>query len=162
VTVTGSGGTGGAYNETASGAGSGGGAGGTAIGYLKLSPATTVSISVGKRPAIATAGNNGNDGNLSSFGSYMTAYGGYKGPSSGSGGAGGEAVGGTINIIGGQGSDQYDSYTSNEGGASFFGGGTYSSKTQAPYGAGGSGWRSYGGGTGYGVAGIGVVIIEYY
>jgi hypothetical protein len=162
--VTGSGATGGADSDSGLNSGAAGGAGGTAICYLKLGAGSSVAITVGKKAAITTGGNDGNNGNASSFGSYCTAYGGSKGlvADSSDGGYGGSAYGGAVNIVGGQGDTWDSSSRTTHGGASFFGGGTVQRRDTAPYGAGGSGWQSYGGLNNYGCAGDGIVIIEYY
>jgi hypothetical protein len=164
VTVTGSGATGGADPDASADSGAAGGAGGTSIGFLKLGVGSSVAITVGRKAAITTGGNDGNNGNTSSFGSYCTAYGGSKGSEADSsdGGYGGSAYGGTVNIVGGQGDSWDGSGRVTSGGVSFFGGGIAERRDDAPYGAGGSGWQSYNSVNNYGCAGNGVVIIEYY
>jgi hypothetical protein len=169
VTVTGSGATGGADDDGDAESASGGGAGGTAICFLRLEAGSSVAITVGKKAeiAISTGSTDGNNGNASSFGSYCTAYGGSKGTfaDQSDGGYGGSAYGGTINIVGGQGDGWNMSGSPTSGGVSFFGGGISERRDDAPYGAGGCGWRSDHHGVwenNSGCAGDGILIIEYY
>jgi hypothetical protein len=170
VTVVG-GGAGGrsAVSSTAQG---GGGSGGAAIKVITgLTPAGTVTVTVG------TGGAANTDGVTSSFGAYCSATGGLSpaisSSSPGVGGAGGTATGGDINFTGGGGCGGSGvsgtvAGTSGNGGSSIFGGaglglfptnggtaGAGATGTGAG-GAGGSGVPCTGG-----AGGSGIVIVEY-
>jgi hypothetical protein len=143
VTVVGGGGSG------AAGAGGGGGGGGTAIEIVTgLTPAGTVTVTVG-----GVAG-------TSSFGSYCSATGGAT-VASITGGAGGVGSGGDINLSGsggGGGGTGSGFSVYGTGGSSSFGGGGYGNINAA----GGNGGNYGGGGAGGGGVGAGgVVIVEY-
>jgi hypothetical protein len=143
VTVIGGGGSG------ASGVGGGGGGGGTAIKIVTgLTPAGTVTVTVG-----GVAG-------TSSFGSYCSATGGAT-VTSIVGGAGGVGSSGDINLTGGGGGGGGTTGSFNvygTGGASSIGGGGYGSVNSA----GGNGGNYGGGGaSGGGTGAGGIVIVEY-
>jgi len=169
VTVVG-GGAGGrtATNSTPQG---GGGSGGASIKVITgLTPAGTVTVTVG------TGGAANTDGVTSSFGAYCSATGGsspaFGGP--GNGGNGGTATGGDINFTGGAGgggSGVSGTVAGNggTGGSSIFGGaglGAFSTNSASTAGAGAPGTGAGGGGgcggpgTG-GAGGSGIVIVEY-
>jgi hypothetical protein len=143
VTVVGGGGSG------AAGAGGGGGGGGTAIEIVTgLTPAGTVTVTVG-----GVAG-------TSSFGAYCSATGGAT-VASIVGGAGGVGSGGDINLSGsggGGGGTTGGFSVYGTGGSSSLGGGGYGGVNTA----GGNGGNYGGGGAGGGGTGAGgVVIVEY-
>ncbi len=94
--VWGAGGGGG--GSGGSSAGGGGGAGGYIEGWLRVTPGSSISVSVGLGGAAGTAGGgNGANGGTTSFGSLLTSTGGQggKGTSSGAtdGGTGGSGTG---------------------------------------------------------------------
>ena len=143
VTVVGGGGSG------AAGAGGGGGGGGTAIEIVTgLTPAGTVTVTVG-----GVAG-------TSSFGAYCSATGGAT-VASIVGGAGGVGSGGDINLSGsggGGGGTTGGFSVYGIGGSSSLGGGGYGGVNTA----GGNGGNYGGGGAGGGGTGAGgIVIVEY-
>ena len=147
VTVTG-GGAGGA-GCGAGNAGGGGGAGGTAIGWYDVTPAQSITVTVGAGgSAGASGGGGGGNGGTSSFGALCSATGGAGGGVVLGGGAGGGGTGGNINITGGYGSDgagaAATTYAGN-GGASFWGGG---GRGGSGAGGGGIAGQAYGSGGG--------------
>jgi hypothetical protein len=122
VTVVGGGGNGGGTNTSTYVAGGGGGGGGGAIEIVTgLTPAGTVTVTVGGA------------GGTSSFGAYCSATGGSNGTAGNAtnqcapGGAGGLGSGGDLNIRGGSGSWGIASATNfaqgGNGGSSILGGG---------------------------------------
>lgn len=160
-TTGGGGGGGGADNNAAVafvvGVGGGGGAGGTAIEFFTaatIGASQAVTIGAGGLAGSATNGTNGGAGTNSTFGALHTGTGGSGGQGSGlagatqfgqvsAGGLGGAPVGGTLNVIGGDGSDGVgisvngagatdDSRTlfGADGGASFWGGGAKATAIQ--------------------------------
>jgi hypothetical protein len=145
VTVVGGGGGG------ASGSSGGGGGGGAAIRIVTgLTPAGTVTVTVGSGGAAQTAGG------TSSFGAYASATGGAGGTSGTNGyGAGGIGSSGSLNIGGGPGTGGFAGGVGllGSGGSTILGGG----------GVGNAAGQAYGGGGGSnGAAGAaGVVIVEY-
>ena len=158
ITVIGGGGTGGnGFNSGCSNtSGGGGGGGGTAIKYFTgLTPANTLSYTVGAIGSTssvssgtqtistisATGGSNGGAGTSSAFGA---------------GGAGGLGAGGTLNIKGGGGAGGVTSL-GGVGASSTMGGGGINGGVGGAYGGGGGGVA-----TGVGANGsAGVIIIEY-
>jgi len=150
VTVVG----GGAGGSSGSGNAGAGGGGGTAIKIISgLTPAGTVSVTVG------SGGSAGSNGGTSSFGAYCSATGGST-TTGANGGPGGSGSSGDLNMTGqgGNGGALVGSrgYYGG-GGSSFMGGGG------AGYvdGGGGNGGL-YGGGGGSGASGAaGVVVVEY-
>jgi hypothetical protein len=172
VTVVGGGG-GGAGGISGSYQGNGGGAGGASIKIISgLTPAGTVTVTVGTGGTAGSAGANaGGSGNTSSFGAYCSATGGAGGQNSSvstASAAGGVGSSGDLNIQGSASTSGSitDSYPS-PGASSILGGGG-----ACTAGAAGSTGGAYGGGGGggYGISGInraggaggaGVVIVEY-
>ena len=153
-TVVGGGGGGGGVG--CDGSGGGGGGGGTTIEIISgLTPAATVSVTVGTGGSAGTTGNGGSGG-TSSFGAYCSATGGAGGGGSTAiPGLGGLGSNGDLNIRGGTGFfTSYSSVTAN-GGSSFLGG----AGSGAVYGGGGYG--SLGSATPGGAGATGVVIVEY-
>jgi hypothetical protein len=177
VTCTAGGGGGmgcqaGTMSETFSG--SGGGAGGTSIGVFRVTPGSTIAITVGAGGAGSTGANGAAGGSSSAFGSLCSATGGGGGVkasvTSTAGGVGGGASGGSVNISGGSGSDgQIGSFVlSATGGASYWGGGgrggSQAGISAASFGSGGGGaydistsGNAYTGGNGR----SGIVVVEW-
>jgi hypothetical protein len=177
VTVTGGGGGGAGVSAGATDIANGGTAGGTAIKWLTgLTPANTITVTVGTGGTGGSAGsNNGNAGNNSSISSgtqtisTVTANGGFggtRGLSGVSGQGGGTASGGDINIGGGGTGPSITATVGGPGGNSIFGG-----AGSAGAGGGGNGGApgAGGGGAGNGAAGAtaggnganGIVIFEW-
>lgn len=156
VTVVGGGGNG--AGATANGGYAGGGAGGAAIKVVSgLTPASTVSVTVG-----GIAG-------TSSFGAHCSATGGTSAPTNGTDAsyAGGSGSGGNINFNGEPGVSSLGSAAGGAGGSSILGtGGNFRAANQngwpaVGYGAGGGGtFRTAGSLTG-GAGSSGIVIVEY-
>lgn len=158
------GGGSGAGSNNPTNSGGGGGAGGTAFGWFSVTPAGTITMTVGAGGYVGTGapvGSNGIAGASSSIGSIMSASGGGAGTctTNAAGGAGGVGTGGTVNLWGGGGND--GDYCTNGttgtgpgglGGASIWGGGTRASTVS---GAGGFSANGSGGGGGYFTAGKG-------
>ena len=173
VTVVGGGGGGGGSTSSYGGYGGGGGGGGSAIKIISgLTPAGTVSVTVGAGGA-ASSGGAGGAGGTSSFGAYCSSTGGGGGVANyGDTGLGGSGSSGDLNIVGGSGGGGGGG-TVSFGGSSFFGGsirpavpsnsGDVAGVAGCQYGGGGSGSRSpNNGSTVNGGAGAsGVVVVEY-
>ena len=168
VRVCGGGGGGGSGAVNLGGAG--GGAGGYAEGTIAVLPGEVIAVTVG---AAGIGGTTlpAETGGTSSFGSTIGATGGSAGGNAASyapGGTPGEAYGGSLNIMGGYGSDGNGGTTMflGNGGASYFGGGGRAASSggvsqqagQAP-GSGGGGCYGVVGNGGNGAPGI--VIVEY-
>ena len=180
VTVVGGGGGSGSAISTGvctTASTAGGGGGGTAISYLTgLTPANTLSVTIGAGGTAGTSGSGGTGGSsLVASGTQtittITAIGGGFSAGvtdfySGSSGAGGSATNGTINLVGGGGEASSVS-ASGTGGSSTFGGGARSqiiTSTSAGiaggnYGGGASGATARNGATGLGAAGAGGIVI---
>lgn len=159
---------GGAWGTAAPGSysgGVGGGAGGTAIKYFTVTPAQVIAYSVGAAGANSTF-------------STITGNGGAIGTSGGNPGLGGIAIGGDLNLIGGdaEGGDQNDpgeaapalTMCGGGGGASFWGGGGrggadgVNGAAGRAYGSGGGGGGRLAAAGGSGGAGCsGVIVIEW-
>lgn len=118
----------------------GGGAGGYARGIYQVTPASTITVTIGAGGAGGVAAADGNDGGASSFGALLSATGGKLGSGSNraaanqgmASGGGGQGVGGALNLLGGAGGVGYDAgavvpAATAMGGTSFFGGGGTSS-----------------------------------
>lgn len=180
VKCTGAGGGGGGIiNGTAPEAGGGGGAGGTAIKIFSaatIGASQSVTIGAGGGGG-STGGTNGSNGGNTTFGALLTGTGGLggKGNNGGGshGGAGSGATSGDINVTGGGGQAGIDSGgTSNGaggvGGASYWGGGGFSSNTNTTgnngvaYGSGASGGSGGTANAGGGTGAPGVVHITEY
>lgn len=173
IRLVGGGGGGGGGDAAVSGGG--GGAGGYAEGVVPVVPGSAISVAVGRggTPSEAPSGTasiNAGDGGTSSFGSFMSANGGHGGtvgtatdPNFG-GGLGGTAVGGTLCLVGGDGTDgNLHSLFAGNGGASAFGGGGRGGigtgyNGRAPGSGGGGCYQTAGLG---GIGAPGIVIIEY-
>ena len=127
--------------------GAGGGAGGTVIAWLNVDETKNY-------PGVVGRGSNETDGATSStFNGQLTAGNGYNTTSGDAGGVGGSAIGGLLNIQGGDGSDAPGLITassntyrggSGDGGVSYWGGGSRSGESSSSgkkntYGAGGGG-----------------------
>jgi len=161
VKVTVVGGGGGGASAALNYMGSSGGGGGTAIKVIdaaSLGATETVTVGAGGLGGNA-GGNNGSAGGTSSFGAHCSAAGGGAGiytTSGDLGGGGGTAVGGDINITGGNGSP---SFSDGSQAAQSFGGGSY-------LGFGGQQGvaidSTYKHGTGYGGGGAGVRNIDTF
>jgi len=149
--------------------GGGGGAGGTAIETITgLTPAGTVTVTVGAGGAGIYAGT-GTSGGTSSFGAYCSATGGAGGVtlsgSGGVGGAGGVGSGGNVNLTGGSGGGGGGGY----GGGGILGGmganagldNVVGGNGVANTGGGGSASRGTSGSPVAGTGGSGIVIVEY-
>jgi hypothetical protein len=96
VTVIGGGGGGSGY--ASDGIGSRGGPGGIAVGYVSVTPAQTISVTVGAGGAgTNTDSANGSAGGTSSFGSVLSATGGGGGVANGAGGSPGIGSGSALN-----------------------------------------------------------------
>lgn len=177
VRVWGGGGGGGAVDSSGTGAGSGGGAGGYAEEWVDVTPAASITVTVGSggaggtySPAVSPVA-----GGTSSFGAYLSATGGGAGTNvtgggSATGGAGGSGSGGTLNLSGTPGGTSSfhtgtpDHVVAGKGGRSpFMGLGTNASGANgvAP-GSGGCGMVMVvtGGGNG-GAGAAGMVIVEW-
>lgn len=134
VIVTGGGGGGGGAAGTTTGntiSGGGGGAGGTSI-FVGPVTQSSYAIIVGNGGTAGTASNGGNPGGASSFGGTVFGNGGggagFVTSGTTSGGTAGTSSGGTLNLLGGYGSDGQNQGISGfifpgNGGASFWGGG---------------------------------------
>jgi hypothetical protein len=155
MTIVGGGGGGGSGSGGCPGTnGSGGGGGGAAIKWLTgLTPANTLTVTVGAAGAVATVGGTSSVASGTQTITTVSATGGAAGTSSGTGSAGGLGSSGDLNIGGSAGGNS--SYTLS-GGASILGGGGNLAAGRS-YGGGGSGGA---GGIGYAGA-AGVVIFEY-
>ena len=167
VTVTGAGGGGSGYCESA-------GDGGTAQRQLDVTNISSVSVTVGNPGGGTGYSGCGGSGNTSSFGSYCSASGGYGANcrQQHSGGIGGNGSGGSLNIYGGGGNGHgsHYSYASHSAGSSYWGGTQPSSHQQNNYahrhqshcawGAGGNGAK-HGSRGARGREGV-VVIHEFY
>jgi len=151
VYVTGGGGGGNVGDDEAES----GGAGGTSIGYWLLIAGVSNTVTVGAAGTNAVYDTAGTGG-TSSFGSLQSATGGSGGQMlADSGGVGGTAVGGAINLVGGDGDADFDRAGVFEGapaGVSYWGGGSYGAGARV---------RQHDGGA-QGNAGQGVVMIIYY
>lgn len=178
VIVVGAGGSGDRAIPSWGYGGAGGGAGGTAIKWLQAPQLpSSVSVTVGVGGGIANVNllpyPSTSDGGTSSFGTFSTAFGGINGMS---GANGGIAVGGDVNITGGDGhggsSGANTAFGSGGvGGSSFLGFGGSPPVTYGPgsadgfggkYGGGGGGGnRTYNSFWGYGANGV-VIIEEFY
>ena len=184
VTVIGGGGGGGGCQTNAGGTASeagGGGGGGCAIKWVTgLTPAGTVTVTVGTGGAGGTAGpNNGSAGNTSSFGAHCSATGGgggnsgatSSGTTSAAGGAGGAGSSGDLNFAGADGGSGVVAAANRllltTGGGTFMAGSVSTSggagKAGTGYGGGGTG-GSIGASTSAvagGAGANGVVIVEW-
>lgn len=164
VIITGGGGSG-AMGQVCSS----GGAGATAVGFIN--GVTTQTVTIGAGGTKKTSNGAGNDGGTTSFGSLITAGGGQGGTYLSSPAATGssETTGAVLSIRGGDGeivslNSIYPSYVGARGGASFWGGGGAGSvdSVNAPwpkaYGAGGGLATTNVGASGYGQAGVALIL----
>jgi hypothetical protein len=162
---------GGGGGAAGGGGGSGGGGGGAAIKIVSgLTPANTVTVTVGTGGAGATgAGGSGGTGNTSSFGAHCSATGGVGGVAFAAGTLGGLGSSGDLNIRGGSGSTYFENSAPASvggfGGSTILGGGaphqTYGSGVGVAGGAYGGGGGGGGSGGAAGAGAAGVVIVEY-
>ncbi len=154
VTLIGGGGGGGGGNNCINAGGGGGG--GAAIEIISgLTPAGTVTVTVGAGGTGGGVDAPGGTGGTSSFGAFCSATGGVGGAGATAGstpGAGGIGSGGDLNIRGSGG-------TAYRGGGTLLAGESAANTTVAsPYGGGGVGGDTITAGT---TGAVGVVIVEY-
>ena len=170
VTVVGGGGNGGAatYSGTCNnGSAAGGGGGGAAISYLTgLTPANTLSVTVGGAGGTSSvASGTQSISTISATGGATGAA--NSGSSSVSGGLGGLGSGGTINIRGGGGGAGSNRIEGGSGGASILGGGAYTYTgigngiAGGAYGGGGGGGIGSNSNSSGGAGAAGVVLFEW-
>lgn len=170
VALCGAGGGGGSGSTGYGGAG--GGAGGYAASILSIYPGQAFYAYIGQGGTGGTAaGTPAGAGGTSNFGGLFSASGGAGGTSAAAysgGGAPGAGTGGSLNVLGGYGSDGNSGnlVLAGNGGASYFGGGgraaangnTLQQQGQA-FGSGGGG--AYGGAGNGGAGAGGITIIEF-